>query len=285
MTGARRAGALLRLLATIAALVAGELALWHAGSTLPPLPLDRAALSGGVGQVESLALAAAVVRVAALAAGAGLLATTALGIAARCCGAVRLVARLDRWTPPSLRRLLDAALGAGLAATIGLGAMPATASDDGTAATLRRLADDAATTTTARFPDDRAVTTTTLRRLPDVAPPPARVGDTTLRRLPDARPPPPPEPAADPPEDGPAPPPPAAAAPAPTGWSEIEVAPGESFWHLAERHEAQRLGRPPTEREIGACWQALVAVNRHRLVVPGDPDLIFPGQRLLVPCP
>jgi nucleoid-associated protein YgaU len=64
----------------------------------------------------------------------------------------------------------------------------------------------------------------------------------------------------------------------------VVVQPGDSFWRLAERHEAERLGRRPTENETGACWQQLVALNRARLAVPDDPDLLFPGQVVVVPC-
>lgn len=67
--------------------------------------------------------------------------------------------------------------------------------------------------------------------------------------------------------------------------SEVVVRPGESFWRLAEQHVAGRTGRQPSDAEIGACWQELVAMNRDRLVVPDDPDLLFPGQRLILPCP
>jgi len=65
----------------------------------------------------------------------------------------------------------------------------------------------------------------------------------------------------------------------------VVVRPGDSFWRLAERHELKRLGRPPSAAETGACWTQLVARNRHLLVVPDDPDLLFPGQVLHLPCP
>jgi len=64
---------------------------------------------------------------------------------------------------------------------------------------------------------------------------------------------------------------------------EVVVQPGDSFWSLAERHETARLGRQPSDAEVGACWQRLVATNRHRLAVPDDADLLFPGQVLLLP--
>ncbi len=65
----------------------------------------------------------------------------------------------------------------------------------------------------------------------------------------------------------------------------MTVGPGDSFWRLAERHEAERLGRLPSDDEVAACWTQLVGLNRHRLVVPGNPDLLFPGQVLQLPCP
>lgn len=281
MTGGRRTGAGLRLAATLASLLSAEAVLVWAGTALPPVPLDGAELLPAVGEAEPLPLAVSVLRLVALAVGAGLLVTTALGILARGCGAARLVVRLDRWTPPGLRHLLDGALGVGLAATIGLSAVPAGADPGGgPAPSLRRLPDAPATTTLRRLPD--APSTTTLRRLAD-APSPPTTGRSppadppaTLRRIPDG------------PPAAPAPPPAAeAAAPRPAAGAdprEVVVRPGDSFWRLAERHEAERLGRTPTETEVGACWQELVAVNRHRLAVPDDPDLLFPGQVLVVPC-
>jgi hypothetical protein len=300
----RRAAAIGRLLATVSTLVGGLVVLWQAGDVLPSLPLDRAGAARASAEADPVALAIAALRLAALAVGAGLLVLTALGTAARCCGAARLAIRLDRWTPPGLRRLLDGALGVGLAASIGLTAAPAGA--------VVRDPPPGASSTIKRLPDPPA---TRLRRLPDA---PLRQGWTppgpSLRRLPDATPAltaptaPPTLPAASPaaPADAAAaaPSPPARAAPAPApdrpsstatavpaepaspsaGRIEVVVQAGGSFWRLAEEHVADRLGRQPTEEEIGACWQELVAVNRSRLVVPDDPDLLFPGQRLLLPC-
>ena len=58
--------------------------------------------------------------------------------------------------------------------------------------------------------------------------------------------------------------------------------PGESFWSIAEELLAERLGRPPTDAEVDPTWRRLVAANLDRLVT-GDPDLLFPGQELLLP--
>ncbi len=278
-SGQDRCAAGLRLAATVTGLAAGLAVLWRAGRFLPPLPLDATGIMRASEEADPLALAVSLLRLLPLGAGAGLLGATALGLAARSCGAARLVVGLDRWTPAGLRRLLDGAVGVGLAASIGLSAVPAGADAGGDARTP-------APATIRRLPD--AATTSTLRRLPD---PPSEVGPpaagpvSTLRRLPDALPP------------GPAPPPPTpatSAAPgvaaivpapgAPATTTEVVVQPGDSFWRLAERHEAQRLGRQPTEAETGACWQELVARNRPRLAVPDDPDLLFPGQVVDVPC-
>lgn len=73
------------------------------------------------------------------------------------------------------------------------------------------------------------------------------------------------------------------AAALPAGDSTVAVAPGDSFWTIAEHHVARELGRTPTDREVARYWRALVAANRDRLAVPGQPDLIFPGQRFRLP--
>lgn len=300
------AGAVARLLATIAALLTGQTLLWWSGAALPSLPLDRAGAATAFAEADPLALAIAMVRLVALAVGTGLLAVTALGVAARCCGAAWLRVHLDRWTPAGIRRLLDGALGIGLAASIGVSAVPAgaqTGHPPPAATTIHRLP-DAPSATLRRLPDTRgnpaaAPAGLSLRRLPDVQPAPPRAppssaedppadplaapgpaavpSPTTTPEAPTAA------PAAPPATDPPAAPSPPS--PAPVAAAEVVVQPGESFWLLAERHETNRLGRQPTEAEVGACWQELVARNRHRLAVPGDPDLLFPGQRLILPCP
>lgn len=256
------------LAVTLAVLVGGEAILWRAGRTLPALSPDPERMGRTLVEADPLALTISVLRLAALVVGAALIALTAVGLAGRALGAARLVAKVDQWTPPSLRHLLDGALGVGLAASIGLSTLPAGA--DGPTPTLRRLAD---------APSPPPDPTTTMRRLPDGATP--AVGPATVLA---------PAPAAPtgPSVADPAPaatPPPAIGPLATSGPREVVVRPGDSFWRLAEHHEAERLGRQPTEDEVGACWQDVVASNRHRLVVPEDPDLIFPGQVMQLPCP
>lgn len=63
------------------------------------------------------------------------------------------------------------------------------------------------------------------------------------------------------------------------------VVAGESFWSISEDVVAERLGRSGTDREVAAHWQRLIAANRERLADPANPDLLYPGQELVVPAP
>lgn len=63
------------------------------------------------------------------------------------------------------------------------------------------------------------------------------------------------------------------------------VRPGDHFWSIAEAQvRAVAPGRPST-REVARYWRRLVAANRARLAVPGDADLLFAGQELVLPKP
>lgn len=72
-------------------------------------------------------------------------------------------------------------------------------------------------------------------------------------------------------------------APGPAQTHTVEV--GDSFWSIAEDQVAIRLGRTPTDTEVVEPWLALIAANRDRLLDPGDPDLLHPGQVLRLPDP
>ncbi|HVM00771.1 MAG TPA: hypothetical protein VM324_15890 [Egibacteraceae bacterium] len=56
------------------------------------------------------------------------------------------------------------------------------------------------------------------------------------------------------------------------------VAPGENLWAIT----AASLGGSPSNAEIHPRWQDVVAANRDRLR-SGDPDLIHPGEEVLLP--
>jgi hypothetical protein len=56
------------------------------------------------------------------------------------------------------------------------------------------------------------------------------------------------------------------------------VQPGESFWAKAEQMRGS-----VSEAAVIDYWLALIDANRERLVRPGDPDLILPGQVFVLP--
>lgn len=70
-----------------------------------------------------------------------------------------------------------------------------------------------------------------------------------------------------------------------TGDGTWTVVAGDHFWGVAEREVARRLGRTPDEEEVASWWRELVTINRDRLVDPGNPDLILPGQVMRYPPP
>jgi len=65
-----------------------------------------------------------------------------------------------------------------------------------------------------------------------------------------------------------------------------DVASGENFWVIAHETLADHLGRADLEdAEIAVYWRRLVAANEDRLIEPGNPDLLLPGQQLVIPDP
>ena len=58
----------------------------------------------------------------------------------------------------------------------------------------------------------------------------------------------------------------------------VVVRPGDSLWSNAEG----LLGPAADDAEVTAAWHRLHHANRSRV---GDPDLILPGQHLVVPAP
>ena len=74
---------------------------------------------------------------------------------------------------------------------------------------------------------------------------------------------------------------PAPARPAPP--STVTVRPGDHLWGIAERTLRDASDSAPTDSTITAYWQALIQLNRDRLVDRGNPDLIYPGQVFQLP--
>ena len=72
-------------------------------------------------------------------------------------------------------------------------------------------------------------------------------------------------------------------APAPTPtWT---VAPGDHLWSISSRVLTSAWGRPPADVEVVPYWERVIDENRTRLADPANPDLLFPGQVLVVPSP
>lgn len=76
-----------------------------------------------------------------------------------------------------------------------------------------------------------------------------------------------------PPEDQPAP---------STDQPTVVAGPGDHLWKLAEDRVRQILDRPVTDNEVAPYWVRVVEANRDRLR-SGDPDLIFPGEDIVMP--
>jgi hypothetical protein len=62
----------------------------------------------------------------------------------------------------------------------------------------------------------------------------------------------------------------------------VVVMPGDSMWLLAERRLQDALGRTPGDHEVAPYWLAVIGANKDR-IRSGDPDLIFPGEVLVLP--
>ncbi|MGE0796514.1 MAG: hypothetical protein AB7O29_14375, partial [Acidimicrobiia bacterium] len=61
------------------------------------------------------------------------------------------------------------------------------------------------------------------------------------------------------------------------------VGPGEHLWSIARALVEDAAGRPATDAEVVPLWRELTERNRDRLADPANPDLLFPGDRLVVP--
>jgi len=60
------------------------------------------------------------------------------------------------------------------------------------------------------------------------------------------------------------------------------VVPGDHMWHIAEK-TLERSGRIPSLESTAKYWRQLIAANQ--TTVGADPNLIYPGQILVLPAP
>lgn len=63
----------------------------------------------------------------------------------------------------------------------------------------------------------------------------------------------------------------------------ITVRAGQSFWSIAVSVVTERTRTTSAGTPIGPYWARLIEANADRLPRPGDPDLLYPGEVLVLP--
>jgi nucleoid-associated protein YgaU len=63
------------------------------------------------------------------------------------------------------------------------------------------------------------------------------------------------------------------------------VRPGDSLWSIAETALSAAWGQPADARLLGHYWWQVVETNRASLPIPANPDLLFPGDKVVLPPP
>jgi hypothetical protein len=239
-----RSAGLLGWLAALVAIIAGFSALGTGPLAAPPLTEPSAWSAWAAGR-EPLLVAFAVARLAVLATAWYLLGVTLIGAAARLLRWGRLVTVADVLTVPSVRRLLQASLGLGLA-TAAL-----------TAAPVADLTPTQPTIATAQLAASGDISTA-LGGAAATMTPMVEEPSTAVMRVAE--------------DDG----------GIPATW---EIQSGQHLWSIAEDVLATAWQRPVSEAEVTGYWAQLVAANRDGLVDPGNPDLVYPGQVIDLPTP
>jgi hypothetical protein len=278
-----------RLVVWAAVLVVGLRALHALGGGGLAVPLGSVdAFADWLDHTPPAVMTMALVRTAGLAAGWYLAACTAVAVLARGLGWARPTALVARVSPAFVRRIVSGGGGLGLAAGALLGSTPLVALDGatpaaaaeapsppGSTATMTRLdaSGPSAPGTRSRSPDvDPA--TATMRRLPAEAPPVTPATSTTTA---------PPVTSTMSTTQAPKPPQPA------TGAIDRDaiwiVGPGDSFWSIAVEQLTTAQRPDPDERDVTRYWRRLIDANRTGLIDPANPDLLVPGQRLVLPDP
>lgn len=250
----------LGLLVVASALLAAGLVAFHRlghGALEPPPLTDPASWAGWAAERQPLVAVAALGRLLVVALGWYLVAVIAAGTVARVVRAARLVRLVDAVSAAPVRRLLDRVVGAGVATGLLATsvAVPGLAHDERPPVVMVGDPD-------ASDHDDR-----------DPGGVPLPLGLLEASRA-----------GRDEPADE------LTSRPSlhhDTAGGDVshEVRAGESFWTIAADALAAAWQRPPTDREVVGYWHAVIDANRHRLADPDNADLIFPGQRFLLPPP
>ena len=243
-----RFSATLRLAGLVGLLSAAVLVLQWMGTGPLGVPsiLEPDAWSAWASSRDAVTIAFALLRLLTLVVAWYLLGVTVVGIAARLVRSTRMVRVADGMTVPAVRRVLQSALGAGLAAA----ALTAGSADGAPAVPPPAVA-------AATLPAEEIAMTPLLDEQVVMAP---------LEPAPAAR-------------------PPGAPASTESPERHWTVEPGDHFWSIAEQVLSQALGRPASDAETTAYWERLIAANRSALLDAGNPDLIVPGQTFRLPPP
>lgn len=234
---------------------------------LPPLT-DPGALMAWPEAVGLGPAVGACVRLIALVCAWYLLAITLLGALVRVAGLSRAATSLDLVTPRWLRPLLQAA-GVWTAASLALVGTPLIAASVGpvqraatTASVASGMSDRASPTAAYSAQGPVLASPTTTGPTPAIPGTPAQQVERPA-----------PMPASDPRIHD---------STQPATWT---VAPGDHFWRIAAETLAESMAVRPRERQVAVYWLRLIEANRNRLVVADNPDLLYPGQVLVLPSP
>ncbi|MGH9114132.1 MAG: LysM peptidoglycan-binding domain-containing protein, partial [Acidimicrobiales bacterium] len=229
------------------------------------------ALAAWIDRTPPGTMALALLRLAALVGACYLTVCTVLILAVVAARRPRMAAGALRLTPAVVRRLVSGGGGLGLAAGALLGGGPspvaAVPAVPAVPVTASVLSDDPLPATTATMTrvdtsgDGRTSATATMTR---VRPGVARGVEAVPAASPRA---------------------PASAGPPSASPATWVVEPGDSFWVIAAATLSTPEDRRPTDREIEGRWRRLMAANHDRLIDKDNPDLLVPGQELVLPSP
>jgi hypothetical protein len=248
------------------------------GALAPPSLTDPGSWAGWAAARSPIEAGFAVLTLVVVALAWYLAAVTALATAGRLVRARRLVRIVDLLTLPLFRPAVHAALGLGLvgATVAGVVAGPGPRSGlrslDPAGASLVVATAEAGRVPSGGVPDpvrstegDDPASRPVMRLLPPEAPGPAEVVPPSAPVLPTEHVSPP--------------------AAAPMAGAEWEVRPGDHLWSVAATVLHQAWGAPASDAEVAPYWQRLVEANRAGLADPANPDLVYPGQVVVVPAP
>lgn len=203
--------------------------------------------------------------------------STVAYLAARASGLRPLISVTGLLTLPAVRRVADRVVAGSVALSTLAAPMVATSLDD-RPPPAEQVASDYLPTEVIPLPPPGT-------HAEEAEPPPRpSPGPTVELPVPEVEPAPPPEP-----EVEPTPPRPEGEPPAEPTISvrldatlEVVVRPGDHLWALSERRLTEALGRPAADHEVAPYWLEVIEANRDR-IRSGDPDLIYPGEVVVLP--